>query len=501
MIDHNYEQENFTDYISIFNMLGDCDEMIELCKQRILQSIELHIDEYKNEKINENIINYSHEQVMHDLKPLMNNFISILSNKNPNDITAFDYLQHYNVVNESILECIEHTLHDIYDKRECIQREFNSEYDIVNIRKTNKKIFDKEIKPKLKTQIEYLQKLPQPEQRTEEWYALRHNCITASSAWKVLDTQKQRESFIKSKLIDNSKSQKNFGTSVGSTFHHGHKYEPLSTMLYEKINNTKVGEFGCIRHQKYDFIGASPDGINIDPSSDKYGVLLEIKNVVSREITGIPKKDYWIQMQMQMEVCDLNYCDFLETKFVEYEDEDAFIEDYSKDNTINTGVSNESTTNESTTNTIMKNKNNQFIGLIVMFYVNENPTYEYCPLEINTPEELIKWKDNIIDKYLTKVPNSSWVNNIYWKCEHYSCICVERNKRWFENALLDFKDTWGVIVKRREEIKNNYEEDVYTSKSLIDNTDNKEKRKAKKQTKSSDIFSSGNIGVCLIKLD
>ena len=39
-------------------------------------------------------------------------------------------------------------------------------------------------------------------------------------------------------------------------------YEPL-TMLYEAKNDTKIDEFGCIQHPIYDFIGASPDGINV----------------------------------------------------------------------------------------------------------------------------------------------------------------------------------------------------------------------------------------------
>ena len=59
----------------------------------------------------------------------------------------------------------------------------------------------------------------------------------------------------------------------------------------------------------------------------RYGRMLEIKNPFSRKITGIPKFEYWIQMQIQMETCDFNECDFLETKFVEYNSEQEFIED------------------------------------------------------------------------------------------------------------------------------------------------------------------------------
>jgi hypothetical protein len=107
----------------------------------------------------------------------------------------------------------------------------------------------------------------------------------------------------------------------------GQKYEPVSVLYYEYINKTIITEFGCIPHKDYSFIAASPDGIVCDSSSNLYGRMIEIKNVVSREITGIPKMEYWIQMQLQMEVCDLNECDFLETKFLQYDTEEEYMND------------------------------------------------------------------------------------------------------------------------------------------------------------------------------
>ena len=115
-------------------------------------------------------------------------------------------------------------------------------------------------------------------------------------------------------------------TNTNSPLHWGQKYEPVSILYYESIYSTKVDEFGC-SHSKYSFIAASPDGIICDQSSNLFGRMLEIKNVVSREITGIPKMEYWIQMQLQMEVCDLNECDFLETKFVEYSSQEEYLLD------------------------------------------------------------------------------------------------------------------------------------------------------------------------------
>ena len=61
-------------------------------------------------------------------------------------------------------------------------------------------------------------------------------------------------------------------------------------------------DFGCIKDKNYSFLGASPDGINVDDTSPLFGRMLEIKNIVNREITGEPKKEYWIQMQMQMNI-------------------------------------------------------------------------------------------------------------------------------------------------------------------------------------------------------
>lgn len=468
-------------YVSIFHKLDDYDNLLYLCEQRLLESINLHMDAYTSDKIDRLIINYTHKQVMSDIQPLMNDYVSILSNVPLVKVNSIHILEKFNIINESISKCITHSLSTIYGKKTRIARQYDSEFKLSTHVLGGSDTYA-ERKKVIQDKIHYLQSVPQPEQRTEEWYAFRHDCITASSAWKIVDTVKQQENFIKSKLNDNSKSQSTFGTNIESAFHHGHKYEPLSTMLYEHVNRTKIGEFGCIKHKDYDFIGASPDGINTDTTSEKFGTLLEIKNVVSREITSIPKKEYWTQMQMQMEVCDLDFCDFLETKFVQYESEEEFLEDYSGENTVN---------NVSNPTNVMTNSDGQYIGLIVMFYVNNSPVYEYCPLTLNTPEQVLVWKDELINKYFNDTLNSSWVDNIFWRCEKYSCICVERNRSWFSSVLPAFKKMWDVIQTRRAEQSHTDANDPSTEES--------KKKKRKIQT-SADML-NGNMGVCLIKLD
>ena len=56
-------------------------------------------------------------------------------------------------------------------------------------------------------------------------------------------------------------------------------------MIYEDMYQTKVGDFGCLQHKKHKFIGASPDGINVEHTNARFGHMVEIKNIVNRDIT------------------------------------------------------------------------------------------------------------------------------------------------------------------------------------------------------------------------
>jgi len=171
----------------------------------------------------------------------------------------------------------------------------------------------------LGNQIENLRKAPQPQQKTKEWYEFRYDLLSASNLWKALGSEAQRNSLIYEKCKPlNTGLLEQYNTITSGPMHWGVKYEPLTVMIYEDMYKTTVEEFGCIQHSQYKCIGASPDGINVDPASQRYGRMLEIKNIVNREITGIPKREYWVQTQIQMETCNLDTCDFVETRFKEY---------------------------------------------------------------------------------------------------------------------------------------------------------------------------------------
>jgi putative phage-type endonuclease len=301
----------------------------------------------------------------------------------------------------------------------------------------------------IETKINILREIPQPVQRTPEWYKFRWNLITASNAWKAFESQ----STINQLIYEKCQPLKNFDdgmdeeeikmVNTNSTLHWGQKYEPLSVLIYENQYKTKVEDFGCIQHSVYKFIGASPDGIIVDKNSDRYGRMLEIKNVVSREITGIPKKEYWVQMQLQMEVCDLDECDFLETKFTEYPDYFSYVSD-----TLNEYYEDEEGIE---CLNLSLSKDNKMKGSIIYFHTKEGkPFYVYKPLDIIHPLDIIEWREKVIDCYTQNNQLSyTFMKTLYWKLQEVSCVLVCRNRQWFKDNIKDLDQLWSTVEKDR----------------------------------------------------
>ena len=291
----------------------------------------------------------------------------------------------------------------------------------------------------IREKLSYLSSCPQPAQRTKEWYEFRYNLITASNAYKAFESSQAVQNQLIFEKCSAEKPDaadadtkviqiKSPFTNVNSPMHWGQKYEPVSVLVYESIFGTTVGEFGCIRHSQFPFLGASPDGININPFNPRYGRMLEIKNVVSREIDGIPKKEYWIQMQLQMETCDLDECDFLENKFMEYADEEAFLSDTMDDSHLLTEV-------------------NNLKGIIMYFVLpnSDTPFYVYKPL--NMPfEEFEEWSQKQI---WCEHKEKTWIGNLYWWMEECSCVLVERNRMWFKNNIHFLEKIWKTVEEER----------------------------------------------------
>ena len=123
-----------------------------------------------------------------------------------------------------------------------------------------------------------------------------------------------------------------------------------------------------------------------------------------------------------MECCELEECDFLECSFKEYEND----EEANKDGTF------------------QYTKENKFKGIIMQFYHNTKPYYEYAPFNISK-ENFDKWYEETMEKNHDK----TWVKNIYWRLENVSCVLIQRNRIWFNNVVNEMSELWDTIIKEK----------------------------------------------------
>lgn len=336
-------------------------------------------------------------------------------------------------VHEFIGEAIDEYWNMIIEWGDCVPLRSRPIYSDSRFRATT----DKDMAQK----IAKIRSIPQPEQRTPAWYEFRHDLITASNLYKVFGSEAVRNSLIYEKCLplkDDIDSSGGY-VNTSSPMHWGQKYEPVSVALYEHLYKVKVEDFGCVRHPSISCIGASPDGIVTDPGSHLYGRMLEIKNIVNREMDGIPSKAYWVQMQVQMETCDLDNCDFLETRFKEY-DEAAF---YADAEHAYKGVILYFVERVSIGGSMQSNES----GYPLAQQYSGAPKYVYMPFSVGLTKESV---DAWVEETRTKMRRSwSLYSTLYWYLDEYSCVLVERNRPWFQSARGHIEETWATVLKER----------------------------------------------------
>jgi hypothetical protein len=85
----------------------------------------------------------------------------------------------------------------------------------------------------------------------------------------------------------------------------------------------------------------------------------------------------------------------------------------------------------------------QIKGMIVYFMKDGKPFYEYMPLYYSKDHRDI-WYDEI----MSKNNDLTWIKDIYWWLDEYSCVLVLRNK------FLKFK-IFGQLLRRKEKLDTN----------------------------------------------
>lgn len=285
----------------------------------------------------------------------------------------------------------------------------------------------------LKNCLGWIENQPVQEQRSVEWYEYRNSMMTASELYKIFTSDKSRQSFVNSKVT--LKTNK-----TGKACLHGIVYEPMARSIYENRYGVCIKEYGCIRHRDIMCLGASPDGICVSGDNKLYGRVVEIKCPISRVIDGIVPLEYAIQVQTQLEVLDLDYCDYCEFQFKEFGTREEYEEYRVDEDVFETNDDNNGIIND------MKSSLNNEKGVIITVLKENDMDYLYSGIGL-CGKELDEWLDGCItqindsNEYLGKI--------IYWKLGDIHVKTIRRNRVLFDMFKPEILNTWKMIEEER----------------------------------------------------
>ena len=164
-------------------------------------------------------------------------------------------------------------------------------------------------------------------------------------------------------------------------------------------------------------------------------------------------------MQGQLEVCDLEECDFFQVKLEEYDNFD----DYKNDK------------NE---NKIDGVKSDGFPKGYTITYLKENDpkfNYLYCPL-FTSDENILLWKEEKMTYLLEN--NLVFKEEKFWKITRYECTLVKRDQQWwlenveniyeFYKDLLYYKKDNNLEILKKKVAEEKSKKPMYHIKEVID---------------------------------
>ena len=351
----------------------------------------------------------------------------------------------------------------------------------------------KKIHSYCQTQLDIVNSIPFIEQKTDAWFKMRENMISASVCGYVdskrcgCGKSKETEQILEKTYL---KEKKKFSWNT-RPLRHGQQFEDLSVAFYELFNEVTNKEYGIIPDTENEFIGASPDGLIIDVHNSKFSSIrkkyrmLEIKNPVSAKVNHQIASYYYYQMMQQMYVCNLPLCDFIRTQFrydrhssfdsfnsdkldinifkkiQSWEVLSSYVSSYILDNLNFKGEMLE-ILNNLIQNTDINDFESQFISLVINNFDKISPIpfnsldsnglskgilwcftkeigvgdvefkIEYTPLNkiFNTIDDVDEYYTKVSQKHLQNGFNISECH--YWRCEIYSEIEVEYNQGLYE---------------------------------------------------------------------
>ena len=168
--------------------------------------------------------------------------------------------------------------------------------------------------------VRQLKEAPQIPQRSQEWFENYGKVLTASEFSALFVTSKRKRDLVYSKshpTQDTYSFRHACPTDEMNAIGWGIRFETVIKQILETKDKCTIYEPGRMQHPTNTHLAASPDGI-IDSAlnPEQLGRLVEIKCPYSRAIGKEIPSDYWIQMQIQMEVTDVDECEYIEANLI-----------------------------------------------------------------------------------------------------------------------------------------------------------------------------------------
>jgi hypothetical protein len=259
--------------------------------------------------------------------------------------------------------------------------------------------------------MEALRNRPQVAQRTEEWYTQSTNVLSASQFYVILRPGRTRALLVMEKASEGGPESNNRRTVVYTSkmnpFMWGIRFEPIVKQIYQDLTKTDVVDLGRLIHREDSQLAASPDGLVVKGPNTHIGRFVEFKAPVTRQILNKVPDEYMHQMQIQMEVGNVEECDYLEIKFKSHYGPRIM----------------ESPPSDSTP----KYRGNIFI--IGNKETMEPIRYEYSPLND------MQWVPSTEE-------NEEIVECVPWYTNEWFTTTVRRSRTWFESVKPAIQQFW-----------------------------------------------------------
>jgi putative phage-type endonuclease len=248
------------------------------------------------------------------------------------------------------------------------------------------------------------------DQRSTQWHSKRGEMLTASEITKAFKsaTPLARYDLMMKKIVNPPRPTG--GEDKPKALIWGTQFEPVAKQLYETFNGVRIVDTSCVRHPKYAFLGASPDGIVLpeNPLDSRWGMLVEFKCPMTRVYKPeSPVPDYyWHQMQLQMEVCDIDVCDYVEFRF-------------------------QALSYSEWIKSVAEHK-----GIYVCF---EDDSVEYKPSSTDHKE----WLQKVV------IPRKMEYQTTYWLLANWRSVLVQRDYGWMPRYYDELKAFWDEVLEHR----------------------------------------------------